>query len=240
VYEGSPLRLAAACLFLAMLAGALAWTLWTSRDTAGGAVAAPPASSAVEPSAAEPSPPAEPEVADEPVGPATGDYAELATAAELEHPDTDPHIRRWYDWFGYYVGDEQIPEGVWSNKQELWDRLAPIVRAEAGLLGAPFDDSVYDGDTAQPATADVRWSTADTRGRGEVVEFSAMYLSTEGRVTARYWAALIAVGPDGVGHVRATMEPFELLITDYEDFASFRSRSGDLIWAWVEEQKADS
>lgn len=224
MHQGSPARVVVAGLFLALLAAGAVWAVWTARDT-GGADAPQPAA-AVEP----PSPPVEP--IEQPIGPATGDFAELATAAELEHPDTDPHIRRWYDWFGYFIGDEEVPSGEWSNKEELWDALVTQARLEAVSLGAPFAEPLYDGETGQPALVNPSYSTEDT-GVGELVEVAVTYRSQSGRVAMRYWPALIEVDADGAGRVISHLGPYELMVTDYRSFEELLQAAGDVAWERV-------
>ncbi|HVM15479.1 MAG TPA: hypothetical protein VM287_14280 [Egibacteraceae bacterium] len=233
MHQGSPARVVVAGLLLAVLAAAAAWTVWSTRDT-GGAVTSPSASAAADPE--PPSPPVEP--IEQPVGPATGDYAELATAAELEHPDTDPHIRRWYDWFGYFIGEEDVPSGEWTNKRQLWDALVSQARVEAMSLGAPFAQPLYDGDTGQPALLNSSYSTADT-GLGELVEAAVTYRNQSGRVTMRYWPALIAVNSDGTGRVLAHLEPYELLVTDFGSYQELLEAAGDAAWKRVLEHRSD-
>jgi hypothetical protein len=197
----------------------------------------------VEPPADPPTAPAEPPepslepTAPEPIptpGPATGDFAALASSAELTHPDTDPEISKWYARFGYYLpGEFQRPSGEWTNKGQLWDSLAPDFRQEALRLGDENHTPEWPGVTAIPASANVRWDNEDTMGRGEFVEFFADYVDAEGRQIERIWPVLIRTRTDGSGEISARMPPFNLVAADFANYQEQNEERGRREWAWV-------
>lgn len=221
------------------------------------ATAAPPPSEPSEPSehseapvAAEPegtsAPEPEPTPGPEEAGPAEGPWAELLPAARVSHPETDPDTAFPWDLVGYFREGDPTgfdggnPSGDWTNKAEIWDSLAPVLRAEVAALGEPTDDPVFPEANPNEARGQTRWSTEDTMGRGELVEFLAQYKDEQGRVVDRIRTALVVTGNDGAGTVAAVMEPLELVKADYPGFIAYNDAVARLQWEWVLSQPAGS
>lgn len=207
----------------------------------------------VPPSPDEPSEPedrSEPEQTDGPgprpapeyTRPAEGPWAELLPAARVSHTDTDPDTAFPWDLVGYFQESDPTgfsggnPSGDWTNKAEIWDSLAPVLRDEVAALGEPTDDPVWPEANPNEARGQTRWSDTSTGGRGELVEFMAQFLNSEGVVVERVQAALVSTNADGSGIVVARMEPFEVEKDDYPGFLEYIDHVAETEWAWVQQQ----
>lgn len=182
-----------------------------------------------------PPPPVEP-------GPATGPWPELAPAAQITHPDTDPYVAGWYDLVGYFQEGDPTgtfggnPSGDWTNKAEIWDQLAGQLQSELEARGAPSDDPVFPGVKPGFGRAQTRWSTKSTEGRGEFVEFLGQYENAEGEVWERALGALVVTEEDGRGRITAVMPSFDLRKEDYGAFFDYVEELEQREWDWITTQ----
>lgn len=157
---------------------------------------------------------------------ASDDFLEFA---EHERAATARFARLAYDNFSPIEGGERVD---WTNKDELWDGIAPAIRDEVLLLGPEYRRPLWDDVNARPTTVSMAWNDEDTGGRGHFVEFRATYSSARGPVE-RYWGVLIAT-VTGAGVVVGRMEPFEVAEAEFPDMDSAFAYVQEETWAWVQ------
>ena len=217
----------------------------------------PSPSPAAEPS---PSPSPSPAPSQEPAGPVTDprevvdlsrpvvappdDWLGLATVEELEQSQlwTDQAA---FEYFGEHTGEEkpatdtslpEPPRHRWTNERELWNRLAPVWREDMLRTGPSWRESLFDGMPGHWTGGGGIWNDEDTRGRGTLYTWQAIY-ARDGEPVSRNYAALIKTQPDGSGELVAIMEPFDEPLSKPQ---RGHEKILDRLWTWAFENDPDA
>jgi hypothetical protein len=152
--------------------------------------------------------------------------------AEAERARTATWARLGYDHFAPRTAGEVLFE--WSNKEALWNSIAPGFRDECLLAGSPAVRPMWDTAALIPAGISMRWTDDSTRGRGQFAEFVCAYIDeATSEPTERWRAVLIATDDDLVGEVVATMPPFTVPESDFETFEEALDWATNRAWAWI-------
>lgn len=172
--------------------GSRAWPGYTTTGTDLSAPLPVPEPMPAPPGADDP-PPVVPAPGDGPVGtgdsvlfrggPATGQWAQLGTVAEVTHPRAD---ERAADSYRMFWQDHDLPDA-------LWDRLVREVGEELVTLGRPVSEPAFgvsERSHRLAAWGGRQYGTEHTGGRGIVAQFDAV-ASDDGQPVWSRWAFLV-------------------------------------------------
>jgi hypothetical protein len=155
--------------------------------------------------------------------------------AEADRARTATWARLGYDSFAPHRGDDVLFE--WTNKEALWNSIAPGFRDECLLAGPQAVRPMWDAAALIPAGIEPRWTDESTGGRGQFVEFVCAYVDeAAGEPTERWRAVLIATDEGLVGEVVATMPAFTLPESDFETYRDALDGGRREAWAWIRTQ----